>query len=174
MGRAGRRLEGPSEATTFPSAILSDDHRVQPRNVAEPFQAPTGLRAGPRLRERFFPLVLRSREGKGRGGAASRRTERGDNAPPSRHPQRRPHRCAASRHSARGSGVGQTAARRAGGRGLRPRPHRSRCRRSDSPVARPCRSIHSRRPSFAPLPARPEEPGGVGLLDGSVSRACPP
>ena len=47
MGRAGRRLEGPSEATTFPSAILSDDHRAQPRNVAEPFhQAPTGLRAG--------------------------------------------------------------------------------------------------------------------------------
>jgi len=68
MGRAGRRLEGPSEATTFPSAILSDDHRAQPRNVAEPFQAPTGLRAGPRLRERFFPLVLRSREGKGRAG----------------------------------------------------------------------------------------------------------
>jgi len=48
--------------------------------------------------------------------------------------------------------MGQTAARRAGGRGLRPRPHRSRCRRSDSPVARACQSIHPRRPSFAPFP----------------------
>jgi hypothetical protein len=77
MGRAGRRLEGPSEATTFPSAILSDDHRAQTEECSGALPGPHGL------------------------------------------------------------------TRRA-------------------PSARTL------------LPARPEEPGGVGLLDGSVSRACPP